>query len=217
MAAALRVFARHLPAHIVERVVGGEAEEVAAERRRITVMITDIADFSALCARIDSTETAALLNAHFSYVGRAIERHGGFIDKFVGDGLMAFWGAPTDCPDQAASAVAAARAIQTAIEDANAIARAEGGQPILLRIGLHTGDALVGEIGAVRRMSYTAVGEAVDVAAQLEAAARRHAHRDVTVLISEDVYAELDDADGFEDLGEIALRGGQAPKRAYRL
>ncbi|MEM6490558.1 MAG: adenylate/guanylate cyclase domain-containing protein, partial [Pseudomonadota bacterium] len=151
MAAALRLFARHLPRHVMERVVGGETREVRAESQRITVLMTDIVGFRPLCAEMSAEETAALLSAHFSFIGAAIEA-------------------------------------------SNDAARAEGRPPIRLRVALHTGMALVGEIGAVLRISYTAGGEAVDVAVRMTQTARDHLDGDVTILISQETRDLLGDA-----------------------
>ena len=129
-------------------------------------MFTDIAGFSALAAGRGAQGTADLLNAHFTLLESSIDRFGGTIDKYVGDSVMAFWGAPGDGPDHAAQAARAALAIRASLAQARALGQAEG--EVSIRIGLHTGSVLVGNIGAARRLDYTLVGETVNVAQHVE-------------------------------------------------
>ncbi|MCB1885747.1 MAG: adenylate/guanylate cyclase domain-containing protein [Geminicoccaceae bacterium] len=166
MAGAMGLIQAYLPRRVVRRLVRLGPAACASEERRVTVMFTDIVGFSALAAGRTAQETADLLNAHFTLLEGCIDRFGGTIDKYVGDSVMAFWGAPGDGPDHAAQAARAALAIRDALAEARAEGRAEGDVPI--RIGLHTGSVLVGNIGAARRLDYTLVGETVNVAQHVE-------------------------------------------------
>ncbi len=164
----LRWFEVYVPrklVHLLVREGGGLTQSV---ERDVTVMFTDIVGFTALSERMDADETAALLNSHFALVARAVEAEGGTIDKFIGDSLMAFWNAPETQPDHAARACRAALAIRAALASDNRARIASGATPIRVRVGLHTGLATVGNIGAPGRINYTIVGDAVNVANRLE-------------------------------------------------
>ena len=168
MVAGLRSFETYVPKTLVLRLLRGGGGTVASEERQVTVMFTDIVGFSALAERASAAETAALLNRHFSAVATCIEAEGGTVDKYIGDGLMAFWGAPEDQPDHAARAVRAARAVARAVRRQADEQRRGGQPPIRVRIGVHSGPAVAGNIGSKSRINYTLVGDTVNMAARIE-------------------------------------------------
>ncbi len=169
MVRGLRWFETYVPRHLVHRLVGqGDDVGLASEARELTVMFTDIAGFTALSERLSAEETAAFLNEHFALLATAIEAEGGTIDKFIGDSVMAFWGAPEAMADHAARACRAALAIRRAIEADNARRRTAGRAEIRVRIGLHGGPVVVGNIGAPGRINYTIVGDVVNTANRIE-------------------------------------------------
>ena len=140
-----------------------------SHERVMTVMFTDIRGFSTLAEHMDAKDIADLLNRHFQLLSSCIEAEGGTIDKFIGDSVMAFWGAPEQIPDHAERALRAARAIQRAVIADNR-RRRETGEPILAaRAGLYTGPVVVGNIGSLSRVNYTVVGDTVNVASRIEA------------------------------------------------
>ena len=187
----------------------------------MTVLFTDIVGFTAASETMEVAQTAAFLNDHFAEVGGCIEAEMGTIDKFIGDSVMAFWGAPEEQPDHAARACRAALAMRQAVEAGN-MGRMEredrAGAPLQLRIGIHTGPVIVGNIGAPQRMNYTIVGDSVNIAHRLEELG--HALGDpgsaVTILISQATRdgAGLDTA---TDLGAQAIRGRRESLQVYRL
>ena len=118
--------------------------------RTVTVMFTDIRGFGALSQRLSAHEVADLLNDHFDLLSRQIEATGGTVDKFIGDSVMAFWGAPDEQPDHAERALRAAGLIREAMAADNAARKARGEAPIQVRIGINTGPAVVGNIGSSR-------------------------------------------------------------------
>lgn len=166
---ALRWFELYLPKRLVHRPLAqGEDGMAAAREREVTVMFTDIRGFSRLASRLPSIDAAAFLNHHFGLLGAQIEAEDGTIDKYIGDSVMAFWGAPDDQPDHAERACRAARAIAAALQKDNARRRAEGLDEVCIRIGIATGRVLVGNIGAPGRVNYTLVGDVVTLAQRLE-------------------------------------------------
>jgi adenylate cyclase len=185
MSRGLSLSATYLPRTLVARLTHQQAALPASEARAITVMFCDLEGYTAYARGRPATETAAYLNGLLSRIGPAIESAGGTIDKYMGDGLMAFWGAPDPSADHAGKACGGALAVAQQVELFNADRRARGLPACRVRIGLHTGTAVVGNIGFVGRVDYTAIGEAVNVASRLEQFGR-NAPRfgDSTIVIS---------------------------------
>ena len=167
--------------------------------------------------------TASFLNHHFALLSQCIEDEGGTIDKFIGDAVMAFWGAPEELPDHAARACRAALAIRAAIAANNARRHADGEHAIRLRIGLHTGEVIVGNIGAPGRINYTIVGDAVNTANRLEQLGKEIGDQDaeVTIVVSQATVSALGDAAG-DAIAPIAagthrVRGREEEIAVYQL
>ena len=169
MLRALRWFELYIPRKIVERLVKrGEMDDTISSAREITVMFTDIAGFSSVSEDLSAPEVAALVNRHFEIVAGCIEAEEGTVDKFIGDSVMAFWGAPDAQPDAAERACRAALATAEGIRAENVRRRAAGEAPLGIRIGIHSGSATVGNIGSPGRINYTIIGDAVNVGQRLE-------------------------------------------------
>lgn len=178
---------RYLPDKLVERIAAQQDSlSLAGDRRAITVLFADIAAFTTLAEREPPDRVVALLNELFTMLTEIVFKHGGTVDKLIGDCLMAFWGAPDDQPDHAPRAVAAAIDMQRWIDVANDCWETSLGLTIHVAIGVHTGDAIVGNLGSEARMEYTCVGDTVNVAARLESLARPQ-----QILISEATRAQL--------------------------
>lgn len=205
---ALHWFETYVPKRLVARLMAqGDGAVARSEEREVTVMFTDIAGFTRLAEGMDAETTAAFLNDHFRLLATEIEATGGTIDKFIGDAVMAFWGAPEALDNHAAAAVSAAERIAQAVEADNRRRAAEGRPVVRLRVGLHTGRVVVGNIGSPDRMNYTVVGDAVNVANRLEQVGKDHeAPREVTVLASAATIAAAG-TDAGRSIGEIELRG----------
>ena len=194
MLRALRWFELYVPKKIVERLVRhGEVRDTISDAREITVMFTDIAGFSAASQGLSAPEVAAFVNHHFSLVAKCIEAEDGTIDKFMGDGVMAFWGAPERQSDSAERACRAARAIAAAIHQDNKQRQAAGEPAIGIRIGIHTGMATVGNIGAPGRLNYTIIGDTVNIGQRLEQLGKEvyPAGAEVAILVSGDTVQYL--------------------------
>jgi class 3 adenylate cyclase len=182
-------------------------------------MFTDIVDFTAAAERMPAAEVAAMLNAHFDLLGRCVEAEGGTIDKFIGDCVMAFWGAPDDQPDHADRALRAARAIAVAVAADNAARRGRGQAPLRVRIGLHSGPVVAGNIGMSGRSGYTIVGDAVNLGNRLEQLGKAVAPADeVVILVSgETVDLVKGDRSGLRSLGPHAVPGRRTEIEIFRL
>ncbi|TNF36649.1 MAG: adenylate/guanylate cyclase domain-containing protein [Deltaproteobacteria bacterium] len=164
---------RFLSAEVVEHIVAGPGQlKLGGERRKITVMFADVVAFTDLVDKHPPEFVVGLLNELFTIVTEIVFKHGGIVDKFIGDCVMAIWGAPTAHEDDAQRAVRAAEEIQRWLDVGNARWRKQVGHDIELAIGINTGEAVVGNIGSEKRMEYTAIGDVVNVAARLERLAR---------------------------------------------
>jgi adenylate cyclase len=192
----------------------------AAEPREaeLTILFTDIVGFTALSEHLSAEETAGLLNEHFAILVEAVENEGGTVDKFLGDGMLAFWGAPDARPDHARAAVRTARRIAAALHEANRRA-AEAGRPQMsLRIGIHTGPAVVGNVGALDRWNYTVVGDTVNAAERLQTLGREvEGTPEVTILASAATVAQLPGEHDHKAVGDHHLRGRSGRMEVYWL
>lgn len=168
MARGLKLSSTYLPRALVARLTAQQGSLPVNEDRAVTILFSDLEGYTAYSRDRPAAEAAAYLNELLSRIGPAIEASGGTIDKYTGDGLMAFWGAPDSIPDHARVACQGALAVAKEVETFNIERRARGLHACRMRMGLHTGTVLVGNIGFAGRVDYTAIGEAVNVASRLE-------------------------------------------------
>lgn len=162
-------YGRFLPEYVVQQILENpDSFKLGGTNQTLTVLFADIRGFTRLSENAQPERVVQLLNNYFTAMSDIIFSHGGTLDKYIGDGLMALFGAPTATPDDACNAVAAAVAMQREMEVINEQLRAEGLAEIAIGIGLHTGVATVGYIGSERRSEYTAIGDTVNLAARLE-------------------------------------------------
>lgn len=204
---------RYLPGELVEQIVEREQNmELGGQRRTITVLFADVVAFTPLSDRLPPEEVVTILNELFTLLTEAVFRHEGTVDKFVGDCVMALFGAPSHQPDHASRALSAAQDMLRFLESANAAWREQYGVEIQLAIGINTGDAVVGNVGSAKRMEYTAIGDVVNVAARLETIARP-----AQILISRATHDAVDEH--FERLrvGERRVPGRQAPVELFEV
>jgi len=204
---------RFLSPEVVERIVGGrEAIALGGVRRDITVMFADVVAFTQLADEREPELAVAILNELFTIITEIVFQHGGIIDKFVGDCAMAIWGAPEGRPDDARNAVRAAEAILRWLEVGNAKWKKQLGRDIELAIGIHSGMAVVGNIGSEKRMDYTAIGDAVNVAARLERLARPG-----QVLMTRDTMQRVADEFTSKSIGTFDVVGRSRPSELFVL
>lgn len=219
MVNALRSFSHYLPKSLVERLVqAGDASAIPSEVKPVTIMMTDIVGFTPRAEKMSAENAADFLNAHLALVTGCIEAEGGVVDKYMGDAVMAHWGALDPDPDQAMRAAEAARRIGQALADDNARRRARRQDPVHLRIGIQSGDVVVGNIGAVTRMNYTVVGDAVNMAQRLEVLGKALLpDAEIAVLMSAETNRGLDGSVPTRSLGLHALRGREGKVEVFTL
>jgi len=209
---ALGAFARYVPKQLVQKLLAdGMTGQDAVEIREMTIVFVDLAGFTGLASKLSAAETAAFLERYFETVNVAISAENGTIDKFLGDGVLAFWGAPAYQPDHAEKAMAAAAMLADLI----------GRQPdtnMRVRIGVHTGQVVVGNIGSADRVNYTVIGDAVNVAARLQEHGKViDPEARVIVLTTGSTVAHLAGTGNLVSLGPVQLRGRQEAVDVYRL
>ena len=206
MTAGLQWFETYVPRELVRRLIARDAP-FASEEKQVTVMFTDIVGFATLSEHMPAAEIADLLNAHFTILAGCIEEKHGTLDKYIGDSVMAFW-EPEDGLAEVDSALRAARKIRKRIAADNDERRRQGLPPVCVRVGLHTGPAIVGNIGAPGRVNYTLVGDTVNVAARLEQFCKEiPSDGDTTVLVSGETEALAIDRSGLNARGRRPVRG----------
>jgi adenylate cyclase len=162
-------YGRFLPQYVVQQILENpDSFKLGGVNQTLTVLFADIRGFTRLSEHAQPERVVHLLNNYFTAMTEVIFSHGGTLDKYIGDGLMALFGAPTATPEDACNAVAAAVEMQRGIGEINEELKADGLSEIAIGIGLHTGVATVGYIGSERRSEYTAIGDTVNLAARLE-------------------------------------------------
>ncbi|RWC40040.1 MAG: HAMP domain-containing protein [Mesorhizobium sp.] len=215
----LRAFSTYIPRSLVAKLVRTGEIGIAEPREAVvTVMFTDIAGFTTLSERMDAAAAARLLNHHFEILCREVDTHGGTVDKFLGDGMLAFFGAPDRLKGHAAAAVRAAAAIREELEKDNLEAAGEGRPPLHVRIGIHTGSVIVGNIGASDRVNYTIVGDTVNVSQRLQDLGKQLEPDAATAIaISGETASRLDEKFETIPAGKHRLRGRGEATEVFQL
>ncbi|HEX7180985.1 MAG TPA: adenylate/guanylate cyclase domain-containing protein [Thermoanaerobaculia bacterium] len=203
----------HSPGVIEEVLRQGGIDATRPKLAEATVLFADLVGFTTFCESSRPEEVAELLGAFLNLSVEAIFRAGGTLDKFIGDCVMAFFGAPVPQPDHAERAARAAIEIQRGLNAWSAERKARGQAGFAARVALNSGPVVVGDIGSVRRVDYTVLGNTVNVAARLEAFVARPGD----VVLGPETYRLLDGSVPTEALGELQLKGLQQKITAYRV
>ncbi|OWW20040.1 hypothetical protein AYR66_11580 [Noviherbaspirillum denitrificans] len=211
------LFRRFLNPNVVQQIVeqGETVESLSGRTRDITILFSDIRGFTTLSEGRPPQEVVLLLNRYFERQVEVVFRHGGTLDKFIGDCIMAFWGAPVDDPDHARHAVAAALEMQQTLLDFRRELQAESSDvgDFDVGIGVHTGPAVVGFIGAQRKLDYTAIGDTVNLSSRVEGLTKGVAR----VLVTQETVDACKGTDEFEfqHHGAFAVKGRTAEVNLY--
>lgn len=200
-----RAFSGYVSPQILEEILSGKLQaELGGTRRTICVLFSDIRDFTARSEQAAPEDVIDLLNSYFTSMSDVIHRHGGTIDKFMGDGIMAFFGAPQalSCPEQ--NAWQAAMEMFTSLDKLNLSLQSKHIPAIKIGIGLHSGVAVVGHVGSQTRHNYTAVGDAVNLAARLESLSKEMGY---ALICSANAARAIQLSNDISDLGRHAIKG----------
>src|SRR5216683_1378103 len=204
------LFGQHVSPQVVERLMA-EGVSTASDIRRVAVMFVDFRSFTAAARLRSPRDVVDRLDGAFAVLVEILDRHGGIVNKFLGDGFLALFGAPFEAADAAHRAVDAAREMLDAMNSINAASS----WPLRIGIGIHFGEVVAGNIGSPRRKEYTVIGDTVNFAARLEALNKEFNSQ---LLISAAVRDAIgNDSDDAVPLGEVAIRGYDRPMTVWQL
>ncbi len=204
---------RYVPYKVVESILHSpESPTLKGERRKLTVLVSDLRGFCKIAEGRQPEEVVTFLNRCCEVMSEVIERHGGTLDKFVGDGMMATFGSPNDDPYQEERAVRAALDLQEKISELSEKCEKENWPAINVGIGVHSGYAVVGSMGSSRHLEYTAIGETVNTAHYLESATKQFG---ANILISQYTYNAIRGQFNVKQLGQVSVKGHAEPMVVY--
>jgi adenylate cyclase len=208
-----RAFSRYVAREVVEEVLKDpENLTLKGDRCEVTVLFCDLRGFTRLSEQLTPEEVVLLLNQFYTLMIDTTFKHDGTLDKFLGDGVMAIFGAPLPQADHCYQAIRAALAMQAGVAELAGRRRREGKSPVSVGIGISAGEVVAGTVGTEDRMEYTVVGDTVNLAARLEAEARPG-----QVLISQPTHDRVRGRVQARSLGRLKLRGKEAPVEVYEV
>ncbi len=189
---------------------------LGGEEKKVTVLFADLRNFTPLSEALEPAEILEVLNAYLTAMSQIVDAHGGVIDKYVGDALMALFGAPLEMPDQAAQAFATALEMRTALTELNERVFQPKGFTVGFGVGIHTGTVVAGNVGSPERYNYTVIGDGVNVASRLQSLTR-NAEYDTDIIVSETSLRESTKRFRTRRLGEVSVKGKQQPVLIHAL
>jgi len=210
-----RSFALYLAPQVIDRMlVSNRLPALGGETREVTIFFSDLAGFSSISEQMTPTELVAFMNEYLSEMTDIIEAEGGYVEKYIGDSIVAVFGAPVDDADHARHAVAAALNCRSRLAELNRDSPAFHGIQVAHRMGLNSGEALVGNIGSRRRFNYSVMSDAVNVASRLEGANKYYG---TTIIASETTVAATGAAFAWRELDAVRVKGSTTPVKIYEL
>jgi adenylate cyclase len=215
MKKSLRSFKRYVPSDLVIQLIGKEAEaSLGTELVPLTVLFSDLENFTSVSEKIGKDLVAQVLGPYLKYLSEALQTRGATVDKFIGDAVMAFWGAPNPCPDQAVLACRAALESRRGLETIRGDWRIKGIEPMKTRIGINTGDCIVGNIGYEERFSYTSIGDPVNLASRLESLNKLYG---TSILVGEKTYESIGSEFRCRLVDRVSVKGRASGSGIYEL
>jgi len=206
-------FQRYVSAHIVDEILeSSQTVNLTGEKRTVSILLSDIRGFTSLSEQLEAEELVSYLNSYFSEMIEIILGHEGTLDKFMGDAILALFGAPLGHDDDSLRAVKAALAMQEKLNDLNEFWIKNGKPKIKVGIGISTGEVVVGNIGSEKRLEYTVIGQDVNYAQRIEDLTKE---LQVDILISEQTYEETKEHIVVEKFGPLTIRGKKDPITVY--
>ncbi|OGW41611.1 MAG: hypothetical protein A2010_14825 [Nitrospirae bacterium GWD2_57_9] len=211
-----KMFSSYVSKRIVDELIKDPSKaKLGGDRKEITVLFSDIRGFTSFSEKHQPEEVVKLLNEYLGAMTEIVFEHEGTLDKFVGDAIMALWGAPVGQPDHARRAARCALAMIDRLKQLQAKWAAEGKYVIDIGIGINTGDMVVGNMGAEgKKMDYTVIGDSVNLGARLEGLTRQYNNH---IIISEFTYEKVKDIVVVKELGSVTVKGKQKPVVIYDL
>jgi adenylate cyclase len=206
-------FGKYMTDAVVDHLMAGKVQ-LGGETLTATILFSDIRGFTAISEKMDAKQLVGLLNEYFTEMVDVVMREDGVVDKYIGDAIMAVFGAPVAKPDSAISAVRAAVGMRHALAELNKKLAARGEKQIETGIGIHTGEVVAGNIGSEKRMEYTVIGDTVNLASRLESATKELG---VAILIGQDTYDLVKDHFELRQVKEITVKGREQPVMTYEV
>jgi adenylate cyclase len=203
---------RFLPQQVAERVIEHGPSALAPVEREVTVLFSDIRGFTSMSEGMGPSEVLSMLDDYFGRMSQIVKGHDGVVGKFLGDGLLAFWGVPDRMEDHAIEAVRAARDMRKVLAELNEHREREGKKPLRIGIGIHTGNVAAGMLGGALQAEYTIIGDAVNVASRVEGLTKDHK---VDLLVSETTFMRLREPPPAKRLDPVEIRGRKEPIVLY--
>lgn len=208
-----RSFEAYFPPSVVKKIMANpEVITAAGQKKELTVLFSDIKSFTTYSSEMTPDQIQKRLNEYFEAMVEIVFRHEGTVDKYIGDGLMVFFGDPEPQPDHALRCVLAAVDMQKKVRELKEKWQKEGAFPIRIRVGINTGEVVVGNMGSARHLSYTVLGSAVNLAQRLESNAPVEG-----IMISQRTYDLVKDHVPTRSLGQIQVKGIEAPISVYEV
>ena len=204
--------ARYMSKEVADQLLASGEVELGGKAQRVSILFSDIRKFTSVSETLGARETVTMLNQYFTEMVDVIFRHGGILDKYIGDAMMALFGAPFNGPQDADNAVATSIDMLKALAVLNERRSHQGYAPIEIGVGVSTGEVVVGNIGSSKRMEYTAIGDSVNLAARLESATKLFG---VKILISGHTVAELKHEIALREIDLIRVKGQDRPVAVY--
>jgi adenylate cyclase len=188
--------------------------KLGGEEREVTILFCDLRDFTSFSEKMLPAEVLALLNRYLDRMSTIVEQHGGVIDKYIGDAIMALFGAPVAMPDAAKRAIAAARAMGDALDELNQQLAAEGRPRLAFGIGINTARVVAGNMGSKTRLNYTVIGDGVNLASRLETQTKEPVHQ-TAIIVSEATARAAGEENTLRCLGSISVKGKSEAVKTY--
>lgn len=205
-------FSRYVSEFVLNKVISSDTHFLDGQRKKITVLFSDIREFTKLAENLAAEHVVKFLNDYFNVMIDVIFKHRGTLDKFMGDGMMVIFGAPLDDDKQEENAVRAAIDMQKAVDELNKRIQEHNIDKMNIGIGIHTGLAVVGNIGSEKRMEYTAIGDTVNIASRIEQLTKNY---DAKIIVSADTMKPVQSLFSFQDFGKAQLKGKSTDVSIY--
>ena len=208
-----KLFGQYVPPELVEEMaLHPEAISMEGESREMSVLFSDVRDFTSISEKLDAKDLAAMMNAYLTKQTAVVQKHRGTIDKYIGDAIMSFWGAPLPDKDNALNAVRAGMDMCTAVRELDEDFQKRGWPKLHIGVGINTGKMNVGNMGSSFRMAYTVMGDSVNLGARLEGLTKTYG---VSLLVSEFTRNQLPSEWAFREVDVVRVKGKKEPVAIY--